>query len=179
MGNNGGVHVINTDVIGLQTGLLLENINNKGSNREIFITQATFDSDGRGIVVKDNSYISIAGLWAASSDYDQIYVPSGLIPGPLIVIDGGTIFNGGAYGGIDCNSGCNGLNVNSGSFILNGLAVRNNQGHGILVGNDKVTDFVITNCKIFSNGISYSLPMGSNYKLANNICTNNKNGPGC
>ncbi len=73
-GNNGGVHIDGTDVIALETGLLLDDTNGKGSNREIFITQATFDSDNRGIAVKDNSYISVAGIWAASSDTDQIWI---------------------------------------------------------------------------------------------------------
>eukprot|EP01084_Bolivina_argentea_P016815 31413_1 len=172
-GNNGGVHVVNTDVIALGTGLLLENINGKGSNREIFITQATFDSNGRGISVKDNSYISVSGLWAASSDYEQIWVDVNLNPGPLIIINGGTIFNGGVYGGINCSNGCNGITVNSGSFILNGVAIRNNKGKGIWIANDKVNGYIITNCKIFSNGIGYKLNGVTDYIFNNNICNNN------
>jgi hypothetical protein len=38
-GNNGGVHVVDTDVIGLQEGIRLDNSNGKGSNREVFISQ--------------------------------------------------------------------------------------------------------------------------------------------
>jgi hypothetical protein len=58
--------------------------------REIFITHATFDSDGRGISIGDNSYVSVAGIWAASSDIDQIWVAPGL-DNPLLVITG-TVF---------------------------------------------------------------------------------------
>ena len=73
-GYNGGVHIDTTDINSVETGLLLDNSNGKGSNREIFIHQATFDSSGRGIAVKDQSYIDISGCWAASSDTDQIWV---------------------------------------------------------------------------------------------------------
>lgn len=49
-GNNGGVHVIGTDVIALQYGVVLDNSSGAGSNREIFINQATMDSNQRGAV---------------------------------------------------------------------------------------------------------------------------------
>ena len=39
-----------------------------GCFSEIFLTQATLDSDWRGLSVLDNSYISVAGIWAASSN---------------------------------------------------------------------------------------------------------------
>lgn len=45
-----------------------------GSNREIFIAQATFDSSWRGLAIYDNSYVDIAGCWAASSEDANIYV---------------------------------------------------------------------------------------------------------
>ena len=47
-GNNGGVHIIGTDVIALQYGVVLDNTSGAGSNREIFINQATMDSNQRG-----------------------------------------------------------------------------------------------------------------------------------
>lgn len=84
------------------------------------------DSNVRGLAVHDNSYVSIAGCWAASSDVDNIWTAPG--SNPLIVIAGGTIFNAGAEGG-DCSSNeCNGMTINGGSFSLSGTAVRNNQG---------------------------------------------------
>jgi hypothetical protein len=39
----------------------IDNSSGAGSNREIFISQATFDSSWRGLAVYDNSYIDIAG----------------------------------------------------------------------------------------------------------------------
>ncbi|ETO22600.1 hypothetical protein RFI_14595 [Reticulomyxa filosa] len=173
-GNNGGVHVDSTDVIGLETGLLLDMSNGQGSNREIFITQATFDSDNRGIAVNDSSYISVAGLWAASSDTDQIWVAPGQ-SNPLLVIAGGTIFNGGVYGGnIDCTTQCNGITVNSGSFSINGVDIRNNQGKGIWVPNGNVNNFVITGNKIFDNNVPYLfINPNAQYLFTNNICNSN------
>ena len=79
-GDNGGVHVISTDLIGLETGLLLENSNGQGSNREIFLSQATVDSNYRGMVVNDNSYIDFSGVWTASSGDANIYVAENASP---------------------------------------------------------------------------------------------------
>jgi hypothetical protein len=43
-GDNGGVHVIGTDIIQHTTGMLIENAGGAGSNREVFVSHATFDS---------------------------------------------------------------------------------------------------------------------------------------
>lgn len=61
-GNNGGVHIVETDVIGLQTGVLLDDSNGAGSNREIFITHATMDSDGIGLYVDGRVRLNLARL---------------------------------------------------------------------------------------------------------------------
>jgi hypothetical protein len=86
----------------------------------------------------DQSYVSIAGMWAASSDQDNIWISpeSKYVPqvrslpatypilslltlstynrGTIITIAGGTIFNAGAEGG-DPNKGmCNGIVINAG-----------------------------------------------------------------
>ena len=89
-GNNGGVHVVSTDVIGWNRGIVLDSSNGQGSNREIFINQATIDSNSRGLAVLDNSYIDITGCWAASSVTDNIWTdPSS---NPQLVIVGGTMY---------------------------------------------------------------------------------------
>lgn len=170
-GYNGGVHIENTDINALEIGLLLNNTNGAGSNREIFINEATFDSNGRGIVVMDNSYINIVGLWAASSDYEQIYVAPGL-DSPLIVISGGTIFNGGVYGGMNCSLQCNGMTVNSGTFMMNGVIIRNNLGKGIWIPNENVVNYMINNCYFYLNNIAYLLNNNS-YLFENNMCYGN------
>jgi hypothetical protein len=88
-GNNGGVHVVSTDVIGWNRGIVLDSSNGQGSNREIFINQATIDSNSRGLAVYDSSYIDITGCWAASSVLDNIWTdPSS---NPQLVITGGTM----------------------------------------------------------------------------------------
>jgi hypothetical protein len=89
-GNNGGVHVENTDIIALATGVLIENSNGAGSIREIFISQATIDSNGRGLVIRDNSYVCITGIWAASSTIHQVFVDYNT--SALLSISGGTDF---------------------------------------------------------------------------------------
>lgn len=63
-----GVHVTTTDLIGGHIGMLIDASNGAGSNREIFLTQATLDSNWRGLAIADNAYVSVAGCWTASSD---------------------------------------------------------------------------------------------------------------
>ena len=178
IGNNGGVHIENADINSVGIGLLLDDSNGHGSNREIFIEEATFDSSGVGIYVNDTSYVNIVGLWAASSDYHQIYV--GAVKDTsnpyqaLLVMSGGTIFNGGVYGdNLNCNVSCNGLTVYSGTFILNGLVVRQNKGKAIWIQNDDVKDYIINGCYFFDNNIDWILnkQVGN---IANNICYPNK-----
>ncbi len=65
-----------------------------GSNREIFINQATLDSNWRGLSIFDQSYVSIAGCWAASSIAENIWVSPQSV-NALLVVSGGTIFNAG------------------------------------------------------------------------------------
>ena len=127
-GNTGGVHIVSTDIISWGTGMQLDQSNGKGSNREIFISHGTLDSNGRGLAVFDNSYVSIAGCWAASSDLDNIWTdPSS---NPQLSIAGGTIFNAGSLSD-DCGDDqCNGLTVNGGTFVLSGVEVRYNKGIG-------------------------------------------------
>eukprot|EP01084_Bolivina_argentea_P063414 115788_1 len=174
IGNNGGVHIENADINSVGIGLLLNNINGAGSNREVFIEQATFDSSGIGIYVNDTSYVNIVGLWAASSDYHQIYVaPTQDKSNPyqaVVVISGGTIFNGGVYGdNLNCNEACNGLTVNSGTFILNGLIIRQNKGKAIWIENEDVKEYVINGCYFFDNNINWILNNQSK-NIVNNIC---------
>ena len=66
----------------------IDNSSGAGSNREIFISQATFDSSWRGLAVYDNSYVDIAGnpyrallrLWAQNKIVTQAREPVG-VPG--------------------------------------------------------------------------------------------------
>jgi hypothetical protein len=122
------------------------------------------------LAVKDNSYVSLAGCWAASCNSENIHVEAGL-SSPLLSISGGSIFNAGVDGG-NTSTGRNGIVVNSGSFTLNGVSVRNNLGRGIWVPNTTVKDYVISGCRIVDNGQGVKLT-GSNYLVANNIFTRN------
>jgi hypothetical protein len=170
-GNNGGVHVENTDIIALGIGMLIENSSGAGSNREIFISQSTLDSNGQGLVIRDNSYVSIIGIWAASSTIHQVFIDYNT--SALLSISGGTIFNGGIYECTNNSNWCNGITINSGSFIINGVEVRNNKGRGIWVTNKSVTQFQIISSRIFANGQGLNIN-GSSFIISNNICNSNQ-----
>lgn len=169
-GGNGGVHVVTTDLIGVHTGL---RIGDPGapSNREVFVTHATLDSSIHGIHVLDNSYLSIAGCWTASSDEDQVLIDKDS-HGAIVVIAGGTIFNGGAYGR---PGKANGMVVRAGSFVLSGVTIRNNKGTGLLVEGDNVRDYAVTGCRFVENGTAAEL-RGKNYTFTGNVFARNTKG---
>mmetsp|Transcript_46632 Transcript_46632/g.120284 ORF Transcript_46632/g.120284 Transcript_46632/m.120284 type:complete len:438 (-) Transcript_46632:92-1405(-) len=172
-GNNGGVHISNTDLISHGIGMLLDSSNGQGSNREIFLSQATLDSNGVGLQIEDNSYVSINGIWSASADVAQVWMRSSAA-NALLVVNGGTIFNGGVYGGGDpytCNfegSACNGIVIDAGTFVLTGVAIRNNKGVGVLVNSGAVSNYQITGCNVFGNSKAVSL-QGKGYSCTSNI----------
>ena len=166
-GNNGGVHIVTTDIIALHTALVIGHESGP-SNREIFITHATFDSCLHGIVQRDRAYVSIAGCWAASSDEEQILLDHNA-GGAIMSISGGTIFNGGAYGKGGANHG---IVVRAGSFMLTGVTVRHNKGTGILIEGDKVRDYTITGCRIADNGAPAVL-RGDGYSVTGNVLARN------
>lgn len=169
-GNNGGVHIQTTDIIGLEEGLRIENSSGAGSNREVFITHATLDSCWRGLQLNDDTYVSMAGCWAASCDHDNIHIQPGL-SNPLLVVSGGTIFNAGVHDDSD-PLGQNGIVVNSGSFTLTGVSVRHNGKKGVWVPNSSVKEYTITGCRITDNEQGAKL-MGSSYVVADNVFARN------
>ena len=126
--------------------------------------------DARGLEVWDNSYVDISGCWAASSDHDNIWVSPGSHDA-LVVVSGGTIFNGGALGGNASRGECNGITVNAGSFALNGVAIRWNKGVGVWTpGTAK--NFVINGNQIFSNGRG-ALLGGEAHVVTGNVFSDN------
>lgn len=174
-GNNGGVHIINTDIIVLKEGFRVEDLG-AGSNREIFVSQATFDSCSVGMGIYDSSYVDVDGIWAASSDMYQIYVSPNSARSEL-QLTGGTIFNGGAYPGPDCSPTslsrrCHGIYVEAGAFSLTGVAIRNNKGVGVTT-QTAVSDYSITGCRIYGNGQGLALD-GSGYAVTGNVFFGNQ-----
>jgi hypothetical protein len=166
--NNGGVHVVTTDLISLGTSMKIGDAGTQ-ANREVFITHATFDSSVHGLVQVDSAYTSIAGCWSASSDEEQILLTE-TAAHAIMVITGGTIYNGGTYGRPGAH---NGMVVKAGSFILNGVAVRENQGTGLLIESDAVRDYIVSACRFTNNGLGASLK-GRNYSVTGNVFQNNK-----
>lgn len=173
-GNNGGVHLVSSDVISWGTGMVLDQSNGAGSNREIFISHGTLDSNGRGLAVFDSSYLSIAGCWAASSDLDNIWTDPN--SNPQISIAGGTIFNAGAARSGGCAPDqCNGITVNAGTFTLSGVEVRNNKGTGIWTPSGKASGYTITGCRVIANGFGAKLA-GGNFAVTGSVFQGNANG---
>lgn len=168
-GNNGGVHVAETDIIGLGTGVLIENASGAGSNREIFITHATMDSNGIGLHINDNSYTSVAGCWAASSDKHQILLDT-QAAGAHVQIVGGTIFNGGSLGG-DCSEvgqECNGLTAYAGRFSVTGTLIWANKHVGVWIAGANVDGYTLTGNRMECNGQAVRLA-GSYYAATGNV----------
>lgn len=167
VGNNGGVHLVTTDLIGLHTGLRIGEPTGL-SNREVFLTHSTLDSCTHGLVQSDHAYTSVAGCWAASCDEEQILLEKEAVHA-LLVITGGTIFNAGTYGRAGTHHG---LVVRAGSFVLSGVAVRHNQGVGILVDSDTVQGYSVTGCRIHDNATGAILK-GSAFSFQSNVLLRN------
>jgi hypothetical protein len=142
------------------------------SNREIFITHATFDSSVHGLWQSDHAYTSIAGCWSASCDEEQILLDRDAT-GAILSIAGGTIFNGGAYGRPGAHHG---LVVRAGRFTLSGVSIRHNKGTGLLIedsgAKSAVRDYAVTGCRIHDNGTGAVL-RGDNFVVSNNVFTDN------
>ncbi|HVK07011.1 MAG TPA: right-handed parallel beta-helix repeat-containing protein [Armatimonadaceae bacterium] len=166
-GNNGGVHVVTTDLIGLHTSMQVGGGPGVTSNREVFLTHATFDGSVHGLVQTDHAYTSVAGCWAASCDEEQILLAE-TAGGAILSVSGGTIFNGGAHGRTGAHHG---LVVRAGRFTLTGVQVRHNKGVGVLVG-DGAGDYAITGCRIHDNGTGAEL-RGDRFAVSGCVFTNN------
>ena len=177
-GNNGGVHLGETDVIGLGTGLLLDNASGAGSNRETFITHATLDSNGVGLLINDNSYVSVAGMWAASCDSANVRLGAGA-GGAHLAVAGGTIFNGGSLappGACGSTLGCHGLQVLAGDFSLSGVLLWANKGVGLLVAPPGgAAGFAVSGCRLEGNGQGASIANAStDFAVVGNVLRNNQ-----
>lgn len=167
-GGNGGVHILTTDLIGLDTAIKIGREGQEKSNREVFLTHCTIDSCRLGLHQIDWTYTSLAGCWAASCDEAQILFDDTAI-GAILQVTGGCIFNGGTYGR---PGGHNGIVMKQGSFSLSGVAIRHNRNNGIIVG-PKVKDYTITGCRIHDNGATGILD-GGPYSFTGNVLTRNK-----
>ena len=137
------------------------------SNREVFITHATFDSCVHGLVQHDDTFTSIAGCWSASSDEEQILLEE-TAGQAMMTIAGGTIFNGGAYGRPGAH---NGIVVQAGRLLMSAVTVRHNKGTGILMG-PAAREYAITGCRIADNGTGVVLD-GDAYAFTSNILARN------
>ena len=174
-GNNGGVHLLATDIYAMDTGMQI-GVPGGDMNREIFLTHATFDSCRRGIWIRNAAYVSITGCWAASSDEAQIILDSEkgvLAPGgALLVINGGTIGHGGTFGRPGLHHG---LLARSGAFVMTGVALWHNKGCGVKIDSDKVHDFTITGCRFSNNGTAADLGGVRGSFMSNTLVANGEN----
>lgn len=89
---------------------------------------------------------------------------------------GGTIFNGGHQ--VGDNSTGNGMRVESGTFTLTGVVVRNNRGVGVIANGASPNDvqgFVIAGCKFYGNDKGGVQLNSEAFALTGNVF--NGNGP--
>lgn len=186
-GGNGGVEISDCDFDAPEVGIHVtdEGYKNQGvnpvnpylvgSNREIFQSHVTLDSCAYGLLIEDASYNDVVGIWAASCLRANIQVNSG---SPILTIVGGTIYNAGVGGPQDEELGAHGLVVNSGSFSITSVRVRNNKsalnllGKGIWVPNFGVTNYTITGCEFEENYEALNLD-GENFTVTGNVFANN------
>ena len=185
-GGNGGVHLTTTDVGLWHIGLLSNqsdpaqhsNVRPGGSNRELFLTQATLDSCHVGMLILDQAYVSVSGLWVASSDYANIHVAA---PGcrdrscgapsaqqtknsATLVITGGTLFNAAAACPLPGNAArpasCPGYGIllEVGMLTMTGVDIRYNKGAAVVIGSN--ASFVtLTGNQIHHNGQAIHLEL--------------------
>jgi hypothetical protein len=168
----GGFHLTDTDVscfeVGMQIGAARRDQHPDAiQNREIFITHATPDSCRTGLAIYDDSYVSIAGCWAASSKDSQINVLSSAV-GAKLVISGGTIFNGGRNptGNLAGGAG-NGLVMQGGTLLMSGVYLRSSVGKPIDLGPN--VRYAISGCIFEDNGKPPVFPQGPGRVLTGNI----------
>lgn len=176
-GNNGGVHITDTDIIGLDVGVWINDAVGAGSNREIFITHATMDSNGIGLHIQDNSYTSISGCWTASSDKHQILLDTTATGAHLQVV-GGTIFNGGVISG-DCSEvgqECNGITAFAGRFSVTGTLIWANKRVGVWAASPGLVGYMLTGNRLECNGQAVRLN-GTSYAATGNVVLGSKVAP--
>jgi hypothetical protein len=170
-GGNGGVYVWATDFIAHGTGAYISQ-DSGTSNREIFITQATFDSCNNGYHVADSSYNNLEGIWAASCNGVNVnFAPAN--DAAILNVSGGTIFNAGMLG-IGTTTFMYGLSINlNGRVNLSGVTFRNNKSRGFSSNNGARTfPCLIQNCIFYENG-NTSIPGSCQAYMAGSITLTN------
>lgn len=122
----------------------------------------------------DDSYVSVAGCWTASSDQHNILIDANAT-GAILVVAGGTIFNGGVLNTSDCGTGCNGLTALAGTFQLTGVDIRFNIGRGVWLPPSSVANgFSVTGCRVTNNGQGMNLAGGlGGFAVTGNVFSGN------
>lgn len=181
-GGFGGFWNIGNDVIGLDIGMAQGMGNGHGSNREVFLVSACFDSCKRaGYVIEDNGCrIHATNLWSASAGNANVAINYSENNNTLLEINGGDIFNSNAYGTKTGDSSY-GLVINGGNVKINNVTFEANgqntdESRNIFCAN-KATRLSITGCTfrntfgnkedvirasealIYSDNISERIPM--------------------
>jgi hypothetical protein len=170
-GDNGGVHLVATDLIKLGEGLRIESTWGRGSNREVFLTHATLDSCRRGLGIYDSCYVSISGCWAASCSRENVFIGSG---SPLVNVTGGTVFNAGAVGVDEPEYGAHGIVVHSGSLLMSGVALRSNRDAGLWVAGTGVREYTLSGCLVAGNGLGVRSQAGVAHKCVGTLFRDNR-----
>jgi hypothetical protein len=156
-GQMGGVWLTAVDVIGLTSGVLIQQASGVNSNREIFLVDACLDSCQVGLNILDAaSYTCWTGVWASSCDaFNVNFAPTG--EAAVLNMVGGTIFNAGASDSSQTYQN-SGLSVNRyGRLLCNGITFRNNKNRAVSFSSgDRVNPAIIMNSHFFANGSTRS-----------------------
>lgn len=148
-GGMGGIFVTQTDFIAHGEGVRHGNESGQ-SNREIFYSQVCTDGCYIGRNILDGSYTSDQGIWAASCDVANVnFYPDS--DDAVYVINGGTIFNAGAF---KRAGSAYGLSLNHrGRILCTGVEFRNNRGRALSVNSSGRSYYsVFSSCNFVANG---------------------------
>ncbi|HEX9914191.1 MAG TPA: glycosyl hydrolase family 28-related protein, partial [Candidatus Bathyarchaeia archaeon] len=148
-GNTGGIWIKDCDLIDLDNAIRVDRpVSRKAlPNRELFVTGGACDSSKQGLVIRDNTFVTLTGSWFASCIEGNIFVAKGF--SPHMEITGGIIFNGGANGP-PAPYTYHGVVINGGEFAMSGVLVKNNYGKGLIVG-ERVNGYAVTGCVFVDN----------------------------
>jgi len=122
-GGNGGVHITRSDVSTHGINVLSE-ATASGTNRELFLSDATLDSGVVGLQIDDSVLCYCSNTWIGAHNDYSILTKSGQTP--HIFYSGGTIYKTGVVTGAG-----HGAYLLSGSIALSGVHIEENIGTGV------------------------------------------------
>lgn len=170
-GNTGGVSVENCDLSEIDTCILLERTGKRKWNRELFLSGGACDASNHGLVIRDDTFVTVTGAWLASCTSENLLVEAG--HNPRMEITGGIVFNAGSLRKQKVQPyRHHGLVIHGGQFAMSGVMVNNNAGYGLFVG-DGVEGYAVNGCTFIDNWVLGAVFGGSCGTIVGNAFTGN------